>query len=248
MAIPKPSASPEPPPLAPAPALRVFLAEQREDEAKPPFSRPKSRWLVVLVVLSVLSLAIDTITIQSLQHLDLPGEVSKLVTYAEIFGHGVGVILLCLLAGLLDVRGMRVTGYLAVHAIGAGLIADGLKLFFTRLRPYHLLEPSAMDFAVKLPEFQWPTASVLTQAVRSFPSGHAATAAGLAIGLSRLYPKGTLLFALFAVLASTQRVVAGAHYPSDCAVGITCAFALSYMLYYPLRVHERWLGPVTLKS
>ena len=162
---------------------------------------------------------------------------------------GLGVLLFHLLAGLLDARGLRVTGYLLVHAFGAGLTADLMKLVFTRVRPYQV--GNLWDnFASHLPMLADPLASGLTPEVRSFPSGHAATAAGLAIALSRLYPKGIPLFALFAGLAAVQRVVSTAHFARDCAVSVAIAFAVAYAFYQsPLRLHERWLsGSVELSG
>ena len=233
------------PPLAPRPPLRVFRADQGEPSARPAVSPPKIRWLVVLMLCSVVSLRFDALAMTAMETLNLPGDVSKLVYYSEFFGHGVGVVLLCLLAGLIDPRGSWVTGYLLVHAFGAGLAADGLKLFFSRMRPYHVIDGGLLDFTATLPQWQLPSAASMVQEVRSFPSGHAAAAAGLAIGLIRLYPRGRLMFALLASLATVQRVVSRAHYPSDCFVGVTCAFVVAYLLYRPLRLHDRWLAPAT---
>ena len=53
------------------------------------------------------------------------------------------------------------------------------------------------------------------RAIQSFPSGHTATAVGLAFGLAWLYPRGRWLFAVFALLAAAQRVGSSAHYVSD---------------------------------
>ena len=59
------------------------------------------------------------------------------------------------------------------------------------------------------------------------PSGHTATAFGLAVGLGRIYPQGRWLFFSFAMLAALQRVDVDAHYLSDtvaaAAIGFLCA-------------------------
>jgi membrane-associated phospholipid phosphatase len=47
------------------------------------------------------------------------------------------------------------------------------------------------------------------------------------VGMSAVYPKGRLLFALWAALACLQRVVAGAHYPSDVFGGVAIALAIA---------------------
>jgi hypothetical protein len=59
-----------------------------------------------------------------------------------------------------------------------------------------------------------------------FPSGHAATAAGLAAALSWRYPQATWFFAAIAALAAMQRVVSLAHYPSD----VCCGAALGLVM------------------
>jgi membrane-associated phospholipid phosphatase len=64
---------------------------------------------------------------------------------------------------------------------------------------------------------------------QSLPSGHAATAAGLAAALIWLYPKGRKLFPVLVVLVACHRIEAEAHYLSDvlggAAVGVIVATA-----------------------
>jgi membrane-associated phospholipid phosphatase len=78
--------------------------------------------------------------------------------------------------------------------------------------------------------------------LQSFPSGHTATAVGLALALSSLYPGGRRLFALLAVLAASQRVLFDAHFLSDTlvAAGIACFVAafLRDRLFWDAR---RWV-------
>ena len=64
--------------------------------------------------------------------------------------------------------------------------------------------------------------SALDTDLHSFPSGHTATAVGLAISLDA-DPRGRWLFAVFAALASLQRMTAGAHYLSDSLFGAALA-------------------------
>ena len=116
-------------------------------------------------------------------------------------------------AGLIDPRGTRVSLYLMAHALGSGLAADMLKLVYVRVRPHSAA--GLMDhFTSAIPHLQSPFEAPLAQEIHSFPSGHAATAAGLAIGLTRLYPRGAPLFMLFAGLAALQRVMSGRTIPA----------------------------------
>ena len=64
---------------------------------------------------------------------------------------------------------------------------------------------------------------------QSFPSAHTATAVGLAIALSWLYPRGRWMFATLALLVACQRIESGYHFASDtifgAAVGLFIAIA-----------------------
>ena len=72
-----------------------------------------------------------------------------------------------------------------------------------------------------------------------FPSGHAATAAALAVALTALYPRGRWLFAGFAVLAAAQRIDVTAHYPSDVLAGAAVACAVGGTIF-DSRLTGRW--------
>jgi len=161
-----------------------------------------------------------------------PGDLARLVRLAEVFAWGGTVGLIMLAAAVLDARRWRVVPPLAVSAFGAGLIADGLKLLVARLRPELANSSGATEtFLSWLPLMNRDAlAHPYGFALQSFPSGHAATAAGLAVALAALYPRGRWLFAAFAALACFQRMEAQAHFASDvlagaaigCLVGALC--------------------------
>ena len=102
----------------------------------------------------------------------------------------------------------------------SGMAANGAKMLLARTRPY------AFDFHgnVWTTFGQWLPASGMGQ---SFPSGHAATAAGLALALAALYPNARRFFLLMAVLVACQRIECGAAFPSDvlCGAAIGCLTA-----------------------
>ena len=76
---------------------------------------------------------------------------------------------------------------------------------------------------------------------QSFPSGHTATAVGLAIALCWLYPQGCRLFAGLAVLVALQRIHSGAHFLSDTLVSAGLAVALAVVLFHFAPV-GRWFA------
>jgi len=169
----------------------------------------------VLAVLAAAALAADIPIAKFVNQHGLPGELKRLVRLSETFGWGGTVALIILTAAMLDPRGWRVIPPLAVSAFGAGGLADGIKLFVSRLRR------SAADFSAHFSETfsQATTPGARGYAVQSFPSSHAATAVGLAVALAALYPRGRWLFAAFAVLAGLQRIEAQAHFASDVLAG-----------------------------
>jgi membrane-associated phospholipid phosphatase len=100
-------------------------------------------------------------------------------------------------------------------SLGAGVLADLVKLTVIRIRPHHFeslgTEPGAFG--------TWLPLTGGGSVGQSFPSGHMATAAGLACALTALYPRGRWLFAGLAVLVACQRLEEGSHYLSDILFG-----------------------------
>ena len=146
----------------------------------------------------------------------------RLVQLCEVFAHGTGVGLILVTLWVLD-RDRRI--YLprvALLAFLPGIVANACKLLIARHRP--------MDFDLTsgaVSSFMGIPGSADSWNLQSFPSGHAATAVGLALALSSLYPRGRKLFAVLALLAASQRVLFDAHFLSDTLVGagIACFVA-----------------------
>jgi len=170
---------------------------------------------MVLAVLAAAALAADIAIAQWVKKHGLPGELKRLVRLSETFGWGGTVALIIVTAAVLDPRGWRVIPPLAVSAFGAGGLADGIKLFVSRWPP----SPANKSEHFSKTFIHAPPQGVGGYAVQSFPSSHAATAAGLAAALAMLYPRGRWLFATFAVLAGLQRIEAQAHFASDVLAG-----------------------------
>ncbi|MEM7314899.1 MAG: phosphatase PAP2 family protein [Planctomycetota bacterium] len=195
------------------------------------------RWYVffflVALFLTALSLPFDLAILRSAKQLNLRGDVAKFFDYCELFGHGLGVALIIATATVLDHRSYRSAAYLIICAYGAGLVADATKLIVARTRPYYLqdLGGSVADTVVEW--FPVWSFEFIKQANTSFPSGHTATAFGLALGLGALYPRGRFLFLGFAMLTGVQRVSTFAHYPSDVAAGAAIACLMMMIHHHP---------------
>lgn len=65
----------------------------------------------------------------------------------------------------------------------------------------------------------------------SFPSGHAAAAMSVALGLAVAMPQATPLLALVAVLVGVSRVALAVHYPGDVLAGQLIALGTAAILW-----------------
>lgn len=185
-----------------------------------------------LVVIGCLALSIDLpVAIWCKAH-RLPGDLGRLVGFAEVFGHTLGAAVLLVGAVVLDPalalpwRGPRVGDVcrLVAATFAGGLATDVVKLLVVRVRP----RATDLTALASVAETFGTEAVVGTPGradLMSFPSGHAAVAAGLAAALSWRYPRGTPFFAAVAATAALQRVVSSAHYPSDVACGAALGLA-----------------------
>jgi membrane-associated phospholipid phosphatase len=209
---------------APASTLHLLAAVDRVSVDRPA-SASAVRLIVasgILAALASIALLIDLPLARALDSLDIPYDFRHLVRLGEGFGWGGSVALIILAAALLDPRGWRVIPRPAVVAFGSGLLADGIKLLIARRRPV------VIDFAADVPQtfLGWRPGLAAADLARigddgshSFPSGHAATAAGLAVALAVLYPRGRWLFLALAALAAFQRIEVQAHFASDVLAG-----------------------------
>jgi membrane-associated phospholipid phosphatase len=102
-------------------------------------------------------------------------------------------------------RGMFVLGCGAA----AGFAAHVLKIVFGRVPPEALLVDGTYEFHF----FDGGSG------FDSFPSSHAAMAAGVAAAASALWPEYRVIFIVLAALIAASRFLTGAHYLSDALVG-----------------------------
>src|SRR4051794_40884527 len=151
----------------------------------------------------------------------------------QVAGSGLGVILL-LIAALLTSRTKlsRVPLLLSI-AIGGGLLADVGKMCISRDRPHSM--DLGVDSVLSTLNGFFPFLSAHSVG-QSFPSGHAATATGLAIALALIYPWGRWLFAAVAATVAVSRVVVHAHFPTDVVAGAMLAATWAYVCVHGFMV------------
>ncbi|MGH7035086.1 MAG: phosphatase PAP2 family protein [Stellaceae bacterium] len=112
------------------------------------------------------------------------------------------------------------SGFVFAAIALSGLVVDIVKPVFGRARPKLLFEQNLFGFTWAGPHAdRW-----------SFPSGHSATMAALAIALYAIYPRGWPAYAALALAVMTSRVVIEAHYLSDVIAGAYVGLAAAWAL------------------
>ncbi len=163
--------------------------------------------------------------------LSIRGDLRKAIDLCEAFAHSAGCF--AILASLLwiDVAHRAELWRVAALAALCGVLANGLKVVIPRVRP-HSFESLAWPDATSWNTWGEPlTESWFDETIRSFPSGHSAIAIALAIGLSRVYPRGKWIFVAIAIGACFQRLYSGAHYLSDILASTVLAILVSLIVY-----------------
>ena len=197
-------------------------------------------WQIYLIPMTLALVAYRIVAYDAwLTHPDrlafLSGDLIRITRLCELFAHGFGVLVVALGVYSLAPASRAAIPRIVACAFWPGIVAHFLKIQFARIRPICFFnEQSQVNFpsdhtATWLGWFHGNKFNAF-YANQSFPSAHTATVFGLAIGLSWVFPRGKYLFISIATLASIQRVVEFAHWPSDvlagAAVGILCGGAL----------------------
>jgi membrane-associated phospholipid phosphatase len=188
------------------------------------WSSPPSYWRFivvggVLLAAAAAALSIDVPLARWFVDRHYPGSLGKLFDLAEVFGHGLGVAMILLAVHQFDRRRRRALPRVVAGVLAAGLSADVVKLVLERFRPSVFQDLYPAGGSVWDTFVCWLPGTGAGSAGQSFPSGHVATAVGLAIGLGWLYRDGRLLLVVLVALLACQRMAAGAHFASDALSG-----------------------------
>ena len=142
-------------------------------------------------------------------------------------GHGVAVALIALpLVWVWDRRRFwRAVGLVLLALVAGGLLVQAIKIGVARPRPP--ADPELVGAGVR---------ALLGLGSRSFPSGHAQTAAGAAMIFGLLYPRlhVALPLSVLALLVGLSRIYLGVHFPLDVLVGFVLGAAISFIAWLAL--------------
>lgn len=197
-------------------------------------------WLPVLFFVSgIAALAIDCPLAKWCLNRHWSEYAEELFQFGESFANGLGALAFILAAFQLAPKRRWAIPRVIAIVVGAALAADLVKLLVTRDRPYHF------DFSggVWTTFGQWFSLANVESVHQSLPSGHTATAVGLAIALTWHYPRGWWLFSVLVFLAACQRLQCSAHYLSDVlfAAAVGSAVAVVCLCIGPVpRWFDRW--------
>jgi membrane-associated phospholipid phosphatase len=182
-------------------------------------------WALILASLTCLVIDVPIAYVFKTEHQQLPkvleGPLREMLEICESFGHGFGAFLIVVAVGVLAPSKRRQLLWMLAASWGSGLMANVLKTFVHRTRP------RTFDFESSSVWATFAKASGGGMDVQSFPSAHTATAVGLAVALSFLFPRGRWFFGLLAALVGVQRIVCSAHFPSDVFAGAAVGWIVS---------------------
>ena len=184
--------------------------------------------IVLASLLMPVCLYFDLLVASNVNYFVVPGDLRTVLSCSEAFAHSYGVVLILAAIWFASPAARKgVQSILILLAVNCAVVAV-LKNVLMRKRPRL---GQAGDF-----ESVWETFRGINPVVteldfsrlglsnfQSYPSGHAATAIILGVGLATIFPRARYLFVLFALLACGQRIGFQAHYLSDVCAGIIVA-------------------------
>lgn len=136
--------------------------------------------------------------------------------------------------GLTHLGGATVTigASLGALAMGDGAwVAGGRAALLTLVVSHLLVQLIKRSVGRPRPAAGLTTAALIAAPDRfSFPSGHAAAVASVAIGLGLAFPEWRPLLGAIAVLVGFSRVALGVHYPGDVVAGQLLAVVSAWLL------------------
>ncbi len=201
--------------------------------------RPKTKWRceygfcsLACLCLGLIAFNYDFAFAQPDTMAELPGDLKRVFDLSEIFAHGFGIFLVVVGIWTLVPEKRRFLPRLISCAVIPSLTVQLVKLLVARRRPTAFLN---RDGSVEFPErifdtwLGWlPQQELnLKYISQSFPSAHTATAIGMAVGLSWMFPRGKILFFTIAFLSASQRITSLAHWSSDVFFGAAIAFVMA---------------------
>jgi membrane-associated phospholipid phosphatase len=182
--------------------------------------------------LTAISMMYDIELLQRMRPELLRGDARRILKLSEFFAHGMSVVVVLWATWVMARHFRRHLLRLLMCAAWPPMIVHGIKTVIIRRRPTSYLDDLLVPNYPATNSHTWRGVAFgddwnLIYQSQSFPSAHTALVVGFAIGLCWLYPKGKYLFISLACLASLQRIVFHAHWPSDVLASVAVALLVS---------------------
>ena len=139
---------------------------------------------------------------------------------------------LAVLMVILDRRKWREAVLLLISGVISGLFYSLLKWYVGRTRPFPKKPPLVPPF--EFHPFHGGIPGLWRNQNQAFPSGHTCLAFATAAALAMIYPRGRIVFYAIAALVGVERVLEGAHYPSDVVAGAIFGIAAAFVAQWIL--------------
>ena len=137
---------------------------------------------------------------------------------------------------------MRIIAAAMIASTVAGMIANASRLTTGRTRPRESPKIAQGFYG----PWKDGRTTIGDQAYNSFPSGHTATAFGLAWVLVLARPLLGILGLILAGAVGWSSIMMGTHHPSDVAVSIILSFAVAWLTWKWMRENggqaARWIA------
>ena len=179
------------------------------------FNRQREYVFVVLAVLVCFPLArvVDAAVVEFWSQEFRSGQLNGVLRAMKYWGEGITVVLMLLGWFSLRPRLWRNIALVGLAILLSAGVVHGIKWITGRARP---AEVSTMEAAEQGVNATWRYTG---KSNSSFPSGHTASAFGLASGLARAYPPLTPVVLIAASGTATNRMYEHRHFLSDTIVG-----------------------------
>ena len=181
---------------------------------------------IIWLLLSVLSYCFFDQLVALFIHAHQNSVVHAVADFITRFGEGAPYLILFGFMFLLNRYKLKIKKeankwfYLLAAVVVSGLLCDILKFILGRARPQQLFSEHVYGLYFFKSEYLWV----------SLPSGHATTAAAVAIGLALLWPRYWKYSFTAALLIGLSRIVLTVHYVSDVMVGFYLGALVALLL------------------
>lgn len=200
-----------------------------------PGLRDRLLWLILLLVALGVAAALDVRVSTWVHGHDLHTAVhhARWPLIAKWPGHfGYCTLPVAALVAFATRHRWRGAALIAGSGIAAGLLYTIAKWCVGRTRPFPTHGPIETPFTFH--PFARGIAGLWRAENQAFPSGHTCLAFATAVALGRLFTGGRPAFFLIASLTAAERVLEGAHYPSDVVAGAIFGIAAAWLTDWAL--------------